>query len=76
MRKRFACAVVPLTLILSGCHSFQGPERIVTKDARPATLTSSNIDMFINDFKQAEGYRNQNPSADNPFVPQMLRSVL
>ena len=74
MRNRFALAAIPATLLLAGCYSFQGPERIVTKDARPATLTASNIDMFINDFKQAEAYRNQNPSADNPFVPQMLRS--
>ncbi len=74
MRKSLALAAAPLTLILVGCYGFQGPERIVTKDARPATLSSSNIDMFINDFKQAEAFRNKNPSADNPFVPQMLRS--
>ncbi len=74
MRKCLALAAAPLTLILAGCYSFQGPERIVTKDARPATLSASNIDMFINDFKNAEKHRLSDANGDNPFVPQMLRS--
>lgn len=74
MRLGFTLALAPVTLLLAGCYSFQGPERIVTKDARPANLRSSNIDMFVEDFKLAEAYRKQNPSAANPYVPQMLRS--
>lgn len=74
MRRTLALAAAPLTLILTGCYSFQGPERIVTKDARPADVRPANIEMFINDFKLAEAYRMKGPSASNPYVAQMLRS--
>jgi len=74
MNFRHALFIAPMALITSGCYTFQGPERIITKDARPATLSQSNIKMFIDDFTKAHDFRNKNPSAINPYIPQMLRS--
>ena len=66
---------LPLTgLLLHGCYSFQGPDRLITADAKPATLQYSDISMFADDFIKAKAFRTASPMASNTEVPPMLRS--
>ncbi|MBA3941227.1 MAG: hypothetical protein C0520_08470 [Sphingopyxis sp.] len=67
-------AAAMMSAALGGCYSFQGPERLVTKDLRPAVLQHSNTDMFKADFTKAHAFRQSDPTADNVHVYPMLRS--
>ncbi|UIP07531.1 hypothetical protein LY632_03790 [Erythrobacter sp. SDW2] len=65
---------VALPFLVSGCYSFQGPERLIGKDARPSELTTSDVKMFEADFARALAARQANPYATNQEVYPMLRS--
>lgn len=62
------------SLSLGGCYSFQGPERLVTRDMKPAKLPHSDTKLFTADFDKAYQFRVSDPSKDNAHVYPMLRS--
>lgn len=74
MKRTLGVVTIAASLVLSGCTTFQGPQRLMAFDAQPAKYPGRNIDMFIDDFNKAKAFRNANPNATNPFVPQMMRS--
>lgn len=74
MNKLSILSVTFLAILLHGCYSFQGPERLITADAKPATFQHSDVSMFVDDFEKARIFRNANRSNTNPEVPPMLRS--
>lgn len=67
-------ALVAASFSLAGCYSFQGPERLVTKDLKPAELRYSDTSMFKADFRKAYDFRTADPTLDNDHVYPMLRS--
>jgi hypothetical protein len=74
IRKVHVAVMAISSFCLSGCYSFQGPERLIAKDATPSTLKYADTKMFVDDFNNAKNFRIADPDKVNPLVYPMMRS--